>query len=417
MRAAKAREAERVALLAALDGRHVTRRARRRAGARPRPTCCRPAATSSPPIRAPCRRRPPSTSARPPPRKFCAATCRIMATGRARWSSTFGAAPRCAPAARRSRKGLALMGCRPQWDAATGRVTGIEVLPPATVGRPRVDVTWRISGLFRDMFPTQIALIDAAAARRRRLRRGCRRQSAGRCGSRWRQGPCPHLRLVARHLWRRGRGPSGARQLGGARGDRPGLSRGGFACLWRRRRRRRGRARRIRRPHRRGRPARPHRRRPEPRHSRRFGRCRLHRRLFRRPCRPRRQRRRDRARHDRPGAPAAALGDGSRHPRRQGARHQSALHRGPDAARAARRLGIRRDGRPADRFRRNHQRHSRRADRGGARRLCRRREGARVHDPRKPRRRPRSSPSGWLRRGGAACGTRCAIPSTTISPR
>ncbi|EHK56594.1 cobaltochelatase subunit CobN [Allomesorhizobium alhagi] len=61
-------------------------------------------------------------------------------------------------------QGLFLMGCRPQWDSATGRVTGIEVLPPATVGRARVDVTWRISGLFRDMFPTQIALIDAAAA-------------------------------------------------------------------------------------------------------------------------------------------------------------------------------------------------------------------------------------------------------------
>jgi cobaltochelatase CobN len=60
-------------------------------------------------------------------------------------------------------QGLALMGCRPQWDAATGRVTGIEVLPPAVLGRPRIDVTWRISGLFRDMFPTQIALIDAAA--------------------------------------------------------------------------------------------------------------------------------------------------------------------------------------------------------------------------------------------------------------
>jgi cobaltochelatase CobN len=60
-------------------------------------------------------------------------------------------------------QGLALMGCRPQWDSATGRVTGIEVFPPATLGRPRVDVTWRISGLFRDMFPTQIALIDAAA--------------------------------------------------------------------------------------------------------------------------------------------------------------------------------------------------------------------------------------------------------------
>ncbi len=56
------------------------------------------------------------------------------------------------------------MGCRPQWEPSTGRVTGVEVLPQAVLGRPRIDVTWRISGLFRDMFPTQIALIDAAAA-------------------------------------------------------------------------------------------------------------------------------------------------------------------------------------------------------------------------------------------------------------
>jgi cobaltochelatase CobN len=60
-------------------------------------------------------------------------------------------------------QGLSLMGCRPTCDPATGRVTGIEVLPPAAVGRPRIDVTWRISGLFRDLFPAQIALIDAAA--------------------------------------------------------------------------------------------------------------------------------------------------------------------------------------------------------------------------------------------------------------
>jgi cobaltochelatase CobN len=59
-------------------------------------------------------------------------------------------------------QGLALMGCRPTWDHATGRVTGIEVLPAASIGRPRVDVTWRISGLFRDLFPAQIALLDAA---------------------------------------------------------------------------------------------------------------------------------------------------------------------------------------------------------------------------------------------------------------
>lgn len=59
-------------------------------------------------------------------------------------------------------QGLALMGCRPVWDAATGRVSGIEVLPPAVLGRPRVDVTWRISGLFRDLFLNQIVLLDAA---------------------------------------------------------------------------------------------------------------------------------------------------------------------------------------------------------------------------------------------------------------
>ena len=59
-------------------------------------------------------------------------------------------------------QGFALMGCRPIWETASGRITGVEVLPPAAIGRPRVDVTWRISGLFRDLFPAQIALIDAA---------------------------------------------------------------------------------------------------------------------------------------------------------------------------------------------------------------------------------------------------------------
>ncbi|MGH7061880.1 MAG: cobaltochelatase subunit CobN, partial [Stellaceae bacterium] len=59
-------------------------------------------------------------------------------------------------------QGLALMGCRPVWDGASARVTGIEVMPCAAMGRPRVDVTWRISGLLRDLFPAQIALLDAA---------------------------------------------------------------------------------------------------------------------------------------------------------------------------------------------------------------------------------------------------------------
>ncbi|MFY9894889.1 MAG: cobaltochelatase subunit CobN, partial [Xanthobacteraceae bacterium] len=59
-------------------------------------------------------------------------------------------------------QGLALMGCRPIWEPGSGRVTGVEVLPTAAMGRARVDVTWRISGLFRDLFPAQIALLDAA---------------------------------------------------------------------------------------------------------------------------------------------------------------------------------------------------------------------------------------------------------------
>ncbi|MGI2034728.1 cobaltochelatase subunit CobN [Rhizobium panacihumi] len=59
-------------------------------------------------------------------------------------------------------QGLALMGARPVQDPATGRVTGIDILPPASLGRPRVDVSFRISGLFRDMFAPLITLLDAA---------------------------------------------------------------------------------------------------------------------------------------------------------------------------------------------------------------------------------------------------------------
>ena len=58
---------------------------------------------------------------------------------------------------------LALMGVRPQWDAANRRVTGFEIIPATALGRPRVDVTLRVSGFFRDAFPAQIALVDTAA--------------------------------------------------------------------------------------------------------------------------------------------------------------------------------------------------------------------------------------------------------------
>ena len=59
---------------------------------------------------------------------------------------------------------LALLGVRPVWDQRSYRVTGIETEALAELGRPRVDVTLRISGLFRDMFGAQLALFDCAVA-------------------------------------------------------------------------------------------------------------------------------------------------------------------------------------------------------------------------------------------------------------
>ncbi|MET1045516.1 MAG: cobaltochelatase subunit CobN, partial [Hyphomicrobium sp.] len=57
---------------------------------------------------------------------------------------------------------LALLGVRPVWDQRSYRVTGIETEALAELGRPRVDVTLRISGLFRDMFGAQLSLFDSA---------------------------------------------------------------------------------------------------------------------------------------------------------------------------------------------------------------------------------------------------------------
>ena len=57
---------------------------------------------------------------------------------------------------------LALLGVRPVWDEESGRVTGVEVIPLADLGRPRVDVALRISGFFRDAFPGLVQLLDDA---------------------------------------------------------------------------------------------------------------------------------------------------------------------------------------------------------------------------------------------------------------
>jgi len=59
---------------------------------------------------------------------------------------------------------LALLGVRPTWHPESRRVTGIEVIGLEELGRPRIDVTVRISGFFRDAFPHLVALLDDAVA-------------------------------------------------------------------------------------------------------------------------------------------------------------------------------------------------------------------------------------------------------------
>ncbi|MGW6621624.1 cobaltochelatase subunit CobN [Nocardia sp. NPDC055002] len=57
---------------------------------------------------------------------------------------------------------FALLGVRPVWDEASRRVTSLAVIDLEELGRPRVDVTVRISGFFRDAFPHVLALLDDA---------------------------------------------------------------------------------------------------------------------------------------------------------------------------------------------------------------------------------------------------------------
>jgi cobaltochelatase CobN len=57
---------------------------------------------------------------------------------------------------------LALMGVRPVWDSVSRRVVDFEILPASILQRPRVDVTVRISGFFRDSFPNIIDLLNKA---------------------------------------------------------------------------------------------------------------------------------------------------------------------------------------------------------------------------------------------------------------
>jgi cobaltochelatase CobN len=58
---------------------------------------------------------------------------------------------------------LHLAGLSPRWDDGSARVSGFEILPLALLGRPRIDVTLRVSGLFRDVFPTLAQLFEAGS--------------------------------------------------------------------------------------------------------------------------------------------------------------------------------------------------------------------------------------------------------------
>jgi cobaltochelatase CobN len=58
---------------------------------------------------------------------------------------------------------LHLAGLAPKWDDGSERVSGFEIIPLALLGRPRIDVTLRVSGLFRDVFPGLAQMFEAAA--------------------------------------------------------------------------------------------------------------------------------------------------------------------------------------------------------------------------------------------------------------
>ena len=56
-----------------------------------------------------------------------------------------------------------LAGLAPKWDEGSDRISGFEILPLALINRPRIDVTLRISGLFRDVFPGLSQMFEAGA--------------------------------------------------------------------------------------------------------------------------------------------------------------------------------------------------------------------------------------------------------------
>ena len=122
---------------------------------------------------------------------------------------------------------LALLGVRPVWDDASRRVVDLEAIALAELGRPRIDVTVRISGFFRDAFPHVVTMLDDAVQLVAGLDEPAERQlrarpQPGRPRRARRRAPFHHkdLRLQARHLRSRAAAADRLPQL--ARRRRPG---------------------------------------------------------------------------------------------------------------------------------------------------------------------------------------------------
>jgi cobaltochelatase CobN len=117
---------------------------------------------------------------------------------------------------------LALIGAGPVWDAASHRVTGVEVLPLDALDRPRIDVTLRVSGFFRDAFPAQIELFDRAV-----------REVAGLDEPEETNPIAARVRADQAALEARGIEPAAARRRAGFRvfGSKPGAYGAGLQAL------------------------------------------------------------------------------------------------------------------------------------------------------------------------------------------
>lgn len=117
---------------------------------------------------------------------------------------------------------LYLMGMKPVWGSAGGRVVGTEVIPAEELGRPRIDVTVRISGLFRDSFPgISDMLVEAAEL------------VAGLDESEEQNFYKKHLREDMAKMIKDGMSPAEAREMAGIRvfGDPPGQHGNGVSVL------------------------------------------------------------------------------------------------------------------------------------------------------------------------------------------